>query len=135
MLLLDNSVVRKYSRPSPDEAVVSYLKAHAGDVWVTSATVAYEYLSFYEDQSKIRRQRRHLESVFQRIYPVTTDVAAEAARLRVLLADHDASLNRADLLHLAAAAEIGATFVTADANDFDRPEIHDLADVDVIDVS
>lgn len=135
MLLLDTSVVRKYSRPSPDEAVVAYLEAHASDVRVTSATVASEYLSYYDDQSAVRRQRRHLESIFQRIYRLTTDVAVETARLRLLLTDQEASLHRGDLLHLAAASEIGATFVTAGASEFDRPEIHGLVDVDIIDVS
>ena len=69
--------------------------------------------------------------MFQQIDPVTTDAAAEAARLRVLLDNHDAPLNRADLLHLAVASDVGATFVTAGANDFDRPDIHALVDVDV----
>ena len=43
------------------------------------------------------------------------------------LDQQDISLNLADLLH-------AATFVTCDAADFDRPPVHELLDVDIVDV-
>lgn len=135
MLYLDNSVLRKATEDPPDPAVAAYLRANSNEGWALPATVAWGYLDFFGSRSRRRRERRFLEEEFQEVAPVTLDVAAEAADLSRLLGRQDVALAAADLLHVATARENGGTFVTADAEDFDRPEIHDLIDVDVIDVS
>lgn len=135
MLYFDNSVVRKATQSSPDPAVARYAREHREQAWAIPATVAYEYLVFFDDRSQRRRQRRRLESVFQEVAPITLDVATEAAELSQLLATQGISLDAADLLHVATARANSGTFVTADAADFDKPAIHQLVDVDVIDVT
>lgn len=132
MLYFDNSVVRKATQSSPDPAVARYTREHREQAWAIPATVAYEYLVFFDDRSQRRRQRRRLESVFQEVAPITLDVATEAAELSQLLATQGISLDAADLLHAATARANSGTFVTADAADFDKPEIRQLVDVDVI---
>lgn len=135
MICLDNSVLRKYASPNAHPAVLSYLKDHATEPWSIPASVAYEYLSYYDAPSEIRRQRRNLDELFEEIVPLTGDVAAEAALIEASLVEQGVSLDAADLLHAATAREAGATFVTADVDDFDVPPIRELLDVDVVDES
>lgn len=135
MICLDNSVLRKYASPKAHPLVLSYLKGHAAEPWSIPASVAYEYLSYYDSPSEIRRQRRNLDDLFEEIVPLTADVAVEAALIETSLAEQGVSLDAADLLHAATAREAGATFVTADVADFDHPPIHELLDVDVLDAS
>jgi predicted nucleic acid-binding protein len=114
---------------------VQYLRTNRTEPWGLPATVAWEYLSFYTSRSRRRQERHRLEQHFQDIAPLTLDVASEAATLSQLLSEQNITLDAADLLHAATARANGATFVTADANDFDRPPIHDLMDVDVVFIS
>lgn len=134
MRYFDNSVASRLFEPDTPDAVATYLLEHRADAWGLPATVAWEYLEFYESESRRRRERRKLERHFQEIAPLTLDVASEAATIANLLGRHDVSLNAADLLHFATARANDGVFVTADAADFDRPRIHELATVDVIPV-
>ncbi|WP_229125541.1 type II toxin-antitoxin system VapC family toxin [Halapricum desulfuricans] len=135
MLYLDNSVLRKATDDPPDPAVAAYLRANSGDSWAIPATVAWEYLDFFDSRSRRRRERQYLERAFQEVAPLTLDIAEEAAELSRLLAKQGVSLDAADLLHAATARANSGIFVTADAADFDKPEIHQLVDVDVIGVT
>lgn len=135
MICLDNSVLRKYTSPTAHPEVLSYLKDHAAEPWSIPASVAYEYFSYYDTPSEIRRQRRNLDELFEEIVPLTDDVAVEAALIEASLADQGITLDAADLLHAATARDAGATFVTADVADFHESPIDALLDVDVVDVS
>lgn len=134
MLYLDNSVLRKATDDPPDPTVAAYLRANSGDSWAIPATVAWEYLDFFDSRSRRRRERQYLERAFQEVAPLTLDVAEEAADLSHLLGQQGVALDPADLLHAATARANDGTFVTADAGDFDRPEVRELLDVDLIDV-
>jgi len=59
-------------------------------------------------------------------------VAVEAANMRARLETAGTDLDLADLLAAATAREAGATFVTANVNDFDKTPIHQLMDIDVV---
>lgn len=135
MLCFDNSVLARFARSNPDPNVVAYLKRHASETWAVPATVLFEYLRYFGSQSQIQRNRYALTQRIQRVLPLTEAVAVEAAILEDTLAGQNVSLNLADLLHAATAREAGATFVTCDANDFDKGTVHSLLDLDVIDVS
>jgi len=131
MICLDNSVLRRFASPDPSPAVDAYLEEQAADPWVIPATVAFEYYVHYETQAAIRTQQRELGTHFDGILSLTDDVAAEAARLNILLDAQDISLGFADLLHAATAREAGATFATRD-RDFDVKPLHDLMGIDFI---
>ena len=60
MILLDNNIVRKYARPDPDEAVLDYLSEHRTEPWGISAIVLFEFLSYYDTQSKQRTRQSQL---------------------------------------------------------------------------
>ncbi len=49
--LLDNSIIRKYAHPDPDEAVLNYVSEHRTEPWGISAIVLFEFLSFYDTQA------------------------------------------------------------------------------------
>lgn len=132
MICLDNSVLSRFASKTEFPAVTRYLSAHASDPWTIPAGVAYEYYSYFDSDSEMRRQQKLLDERFDGILPVTDDVAREAASMENALDDLGISLSTADLLHAATAREAGATFVTRDIADFGKPPIHDLLDVDVI---
>ena len=52
--------------------------------------------------------------------------------MRARLETAGTDLDLADLLAAATAREAGATFVTANVNDFDKTPIHQLMDIDVV---
>lgn len=135
MLFLDNDVLAKYARPDPDPQVVTYLKDHHAEPWAISAIVAFEFLSYYDQQ----RQRRKLETlqteVVDEITPFDTQTALEAANLQNALGKTQTSLSTGDLLIAATARQHGGTLATANKNDFNKPQIHELMTVDIVDVS
>lgn len=132
MICLDNSVLSRFASPKAFPAVTQYLSDHDSEPWTVSATVAYEYYSYFDTDAKIREQQRRLDERFDAILPFTDDVATEAARIENSLDARDISLDTADLLHAATAREAGATFVTCDVADFDKPAIRQLLAVDSI---
>lgn len=134
MLCLDNSVLSRFAQPDPDPAVTGYLKSHASREWTVPALVAFEYYRTKQSQPALSRARQDLNSIMDGVLPVTDDVAAEAVGIANSLSNVDAGLDVLDLLHAATARDAGATFVTADRNDFDTEPVRQLLDVDVIHV-
>lgn len=132
MILLDNSVLRRYARPNPDENVLDYLTAHRSDPWGISAVVLYEFLSYYDSQATQRKRETQLMRTIDDVVAFDSDTAAEAASLESSLEGAGISLDAADLLIAATARQHNATFVTADKGDFDKPPIHELLDVALI---
>ncbi len=132
MICLDNSVLRRLASPQSFPKVNSYLSDHSSEPWVTPATVAFEYYAYYGSQSKVRQQQRVLNNKLDGILPFTDDVASEAAQLQLLLGKQNVSLDIADLLHAATAREAGVTFVTRDADDYDKEPLKQLMSVEII---
>lgn len=135
MICLDNSVLRKYADPDPDPRVVAYLESHASDVWMVPAIIAYEFYSADSTRSEIERLQILLRDAVDEVRPFTDDVAVEAAVLEGSLRQQNRSLATADLLSAATAREAGATLATVDKGDFDKKPLHELLDIDIIDVS
>ena len=135
MILLDNNIIRKYARPDPDEAVLNYLSEHRTEPWGISALVLFEFLSYYDTQSKQRTRRSQLTQAIDDVISFDGDTAAEAASMESSLEAAGVSLDEADLLIAATARQHQATFVTADKNDFDKSPLHELMDIDIVDAS
>ena len=135
MIVLDNNIIRKYARPDPDEAVLDYLSEHRTEPWGISAIVLFEFLSYYDTQSKQRTRRSQLTQAVDNVISFDGETAAEAASMESSLKAADVSLDDVDLLIAATARQHQATFVTADKNDFDKTPLHELMDIDIIDVS
>jgi predicted nucleic acid-binding protein len=135
MILLDNDIIRKYARPDPDEAVLNYLSDHRTEPWAISAIVLFEFLSYYDTQSKQRTRRSQLTQAVDNVISFDGDTAAEAANMDSSLEAAGVSLDDADLLVAATARQHQATFVTAEKNDFDKTPLHELMDVDIVNTS
>jgi predicted nucleic acid-binding protein len=135
MILLDNSIIRKYARPDPDDAVLNYLSNHRTEPWGISALVLFEFLSDYDTQSKQRTRRSQLTQAVDDVISFDGDTAAEAASMETSLKAAGVSLDDVDLLIAATARQHQATFVTADKNDFDKKPVHELLDIDIVDAS
>lgn len=133
MICLDNSVLSRFASETEFPAVTAYLSAHSAEPWTIPAVVAYEYYSYFDTDAEVRRQQRLLDERFDAVLPVTDGVASETARIENAFDSQGVSLDTADLLHAATARNAGATFVTCDVNDFDKPPIRDLLDVDFVD--
>lgn len=132
MLCLDNDVFRKFTTDPPDQNVVDYLAERHEEPWALPATVLFEWLQIYESHDTIRSKRSAVDKVIDEVLVIDDDVAVEAANMRARLAAGDTSLELADLLAAASAREAGATFATANKNDFDKRPIHELMDVDIV---
>ena len=135
MILLDNNIIRKYARPDPDEAVLNYLSEHRTEPWGISALVLFEFLSYYDTQSKQRTRRSQLTQAVDNVVSFDADTAAEAASMETSLEAAGVSLDDVDLLIAATARQNQATFVTADRNDFDKTPLHELMDIDIVNTS
>ena len=133
MIVLDNNIIRKYARSDPDEAVLNYLSKHRTEPWGISAIVLFEFLSYYDTQSKQRTRRSQLTQAVDTVISFDEDTAAEAASMETSLEAADVSLDDVDLLIAATARQHQATLVTADKNDFDETPLHELVDIDIID--
>ncbi|PSP51160.1 VapC toxin family PIN domain ribonuclease [Halobacteriales archaeon QS_5_68_33] len=136
MLYLDNDVLRKFARPDPDPAVVDYLSRHGSEPWGISTVVLYEFLSYYSSAGTRQKRLQTLKTdVVDDIAAFDEDAAVEAASMDSSLEDANASLDAADLMIAATARRYGGTLVTANKRDFDKRPIHQLMDVDIVDVS
>ncbi len=132
MLYLDNDVLAKFARPDPDPAVIEFLKQHRTESWAISTIVAYEFLSFYS-QSRRREKLQLLEQrIVNEITPFETRTSLEAANIQELLTNTDTSLDTGDLLIAATARQHGGTLATANKNDFDKPAVRQLLDVEIV---
>jgi len=134
MLCLDNDVFRKYTNEPPDRNVVRYLVEHHEEPWGLPAIVLFEWLQLYDSHATIRTRRGQADELIDEVLTLDDDVAVEAANMRAQLATAETSLDLADLLAAATARQAGATFVTANKNDFDKTPIHQLMDVEVLDL-
>ncbi|WP_336338563.1 type II toxin-antitoxin system VapC family toxin [Haloarcula brevis] len=135
MILLDNNIIRKYARPDPDAAVLNYLSEHRTEPWGISALVLFEFLSYYDTQSKQRTRRSQLTRAVDTVISFDGDTAAEAASMETALEAAGVSLGDVDLLIAATARQHQATLVTADKTDFDKAALHEFMDVDIVDAS
>lgn len=132
MLYLDNDVLAKYARPEPDQQVVEYLKKRHAEPWGIAAIVAYEFLSYYEKGEQNHKLTQLRTRVVDEITPFDAETALEAADIRSSLGQADTSLDTGDLLIAATARQHGGTLVTGNKNDFDKPPVRQLLDVDIV---
>lgn len=135
MLCLDNDVFRNYTNQPPDRDVVNYLAAHHEEPWGLPALVLFEWLQLYDSHATIRTKRDQAEELVDEVLALDADVAVEAANMRARLATVETSLDLADLLAAATARQADSTFVTANRNDFDKPPVHELLDVEILDLA
>ncbi|MCU4716597.1 type II toxin-antitoxin system VapC family toxin [Halapricum hydrolyticum] len=131
MIVLDNDVAVKLLRED-DSAVKSHLSQYSGEAWAIPSLVSFEFFQHYGELTVVAQTQRRLHDVFDEILPFTDDVAVEAWRLNDRLLAQEISLDILDLLNLATAHEAGATFITHNSNDFDKPSVYQLVDLDVI---
>ena len=130
MIVLDRDILVKLVES--EQAVIDHLKQYQGEEWTIPALVAWESYKAQDSRQAMVKAQRRLQSNFDRILDFSDDAALEAAYLQDRLASQDTSLDAVDLLNLATAYNEGATFVTHNANDFDKEPLLDLADVDVV---
>ena len=130
MIVLDRDVVVKLVES--DQTVVQHLQQYSSEEWTIPALVAWESYKAQDSRTGVQRTRTLLRSNFDRIIDFSDDTALEAAYLDEKLRSQGVTLPTVDLLHLAAAHAEGGTFVTHDRNDFDKPPLHDLVNVDII---
>lgn len=131
MIVLDNDIAVKFLRED-DELVNSHLSQYSGDVWAIPSLVSFEFFQHYDRLKVVAQTKQKLQQVFDEVLPFTAEVAVEAWRINDLLESQNVSLEPLDLLNLATSQEVGATFVTHNKNDFDKPPLHELVDVDVV---
>jgi predicted nucleic acid-binding protein len=134
MICLDNDIFSRYASERAYPSVDRYLADHAEEPWILPSIVLFEYLKRYDSHNTIERQRRNAEQSVDAVAELNADITMEAANLRARLATADTALDLADLLIAATAREHGATLATANKNDFDKQAIHELLDIDVIEV-
>jgi len=130
MIVLDRDVLVKLR--NSDEAVIQHLQQYSTKEWTIPAHVAWESFQHHSSRPDMLREYHHLHSTFDRILSFTADTALEAAYLDEKLQEQGVELDAVDLLNLATAHEGGGTFVTHNSQDFDRPPLRDIADVDVL---
>lgn len=132
MIVLDRDVLAKITGRGPEQDILTHLQQYSREEWTIPAVVAWESYKASSGRSQMVRTQRVLDEVLDRTLDLTDGVALEAAYLDEKLGEQGVSLDTADLLNLATAHEAGATFVTHNSDDFDKPPIHELTDVDVI---
>ena len=130
MIVLDRDVLVKLRNSNP--VVVRHLQQYRTDEWTITAHVAWESYQYHRSRTEKRQEQHHLRAHFDRILSFTDDTALEASYLDDKLQSKDITLDAVDLFNLAAAYAEGGTFITHNKQDFDRPMIHSLADVDVV---
>lgn len=132
MIVLDNDVLVKLGGSPPDPDVVSHLKQYSSHEWTIPSLVAFEFYKSCIDRSQMEQARRQLANTLDRIIDFTDETALEAAYLDERLNSQGITLSPVDLLNLATAHTEGATFVTHNKRDFDKPALLDLVDVDIV---
>lgn len=132
MICLDNDVFSRYASQQTYPDVSNYLADHANETWVLPSIVLFEYLQRFSPHQKIKAERRTAERAVDTVAPVDGDVSEQAANIRARLASAGTSLATPDLLIAAVARQRGCTLATRNKTDFDKPPIHQLMDVDII---
>ncbi|WP_135823221.1 type II toxin-antitoxin system VapC family toxin [Halostella litorea] len=134
MICLDNDIFSRYASEKPYPAVDQYLTEHSEEAWILPSMVLFEYLKRYDSHNTIQTHRQNAEQSVNAVADLSADVATEAANIQARLATANTSLDLADLLIAATAREYGATLATANKNDFDKRAVHELIDIDIVDV-
>lgn len=132
MIALDNDILAKIGGQDPDQTVLSHLKQYSNREWTIPALVAWEFYKSQTSRTQMLKSQRILNKEIDRVLDFSDDVALEAAYLGQRLETQGVALKPVDMLNLATAHEAGATFVTHNSNDFDKPPIHELTDIDVV---
>lgn len=132
MKLLDTSVLAKWGNPAEKHLVVPYLQEHAGEQFVTSSLVVFEFFRPAKRRGNSQQVQAWLGQVLDGIEPFAGDAGITAAEIEAGLESQNQSLPLRDLLIASHARECGATFVTFDKSDFDNRVVQQLLDVDVI---
>jgi len=132
MIVLDNDILAKLGGAESDPEVISHLRQYSHEEWTVPSIVAFEFYKSCNGRTEIERARRKLNQHLDRVLDFTDETAVEAAYLGEKLQSQGVSLPPADLLNLAIAYEAGGTFVTHNKNDFDKPPLLELADVDIV---
>lgn len=135
MIVLDNDVLVKIGGADPDSEVVSYMQQYSHEEWTIPAIVAFEFYKSCTGRSEMERVRRRFRDQLDRVVNFTDDAALEAAYLDRKLRAQGVIVPPIDLLNLATAHAEGGTFVTHNKNDFDKPPLRSLVDVDIIHTS
>lgn len=132
MRLLDTNVLAKWGNPAEQDEVVPYLQAHAGEQFVTSSLVLFEFFRPAKRRTNSRQVRSWLGKVLDGVEPFDESASLRAASVEADLRNHDETLRMRDLLIASHARELGATFVTCDEGDFENRRVQQLLDVDVV---
>jgi tRNA(fMet)-specific endonuclease VapC len=133
MIALDRDILVKLR--NSNQTVIQHLQEYSTDEWTIPAHVAWETYQYRSSRADTLQEQNHLETHFDRILSFTDDVALEASYLDERLQSQGVTLFAVDLFNLATAYTEGGTFVTLNKNDFDKPPINSLADVDVVETS
>lgn len=132
MIVLDNDVLVKWGGANPDPQVVSHLQQYSHEEWTIPALVAFEFYKSCSSRSQMKQTQSKLRNQLDRIIDFSDDTALEAAYLTEKLQSQGVHLPPVDLLNLATAHAEGGTFVTHNKQDFDKPPLLSLADVDIV---
>jgi predicted nucleic acid-binding protein len=135
MIVLDNDILTKLGGAESDPEIVSHLRQYSHEEWAIPSIVAFEFYKSRRNRPEIERARRTLNQYLDRVLDFTDETAVEAAYLDGKLRSQNVTLPPADLLNLATAYESNGTFVTHNKNDFDKPPLLDLADIDIVHTS
>ncbi|WP_135363570.1 type II toxin-antitoxin system VapC family toxin [Halosimplex halophilum] len=130
MIVLDRDIVAKLAQT--DQSVINHLHQYSSEEWTIPSLVAWESYKAQDSRTEMRQTQSTLRSNFDRILDFTDDTALEAAYLDEKFQSQGVNVPPVDLLNLATAHEANGTFVTHNRNDFDKPPLHDLVDVDVV---
>lgn len=130
MIALDRDVLVKFR--NSEQAVIQHLQQYSTEEWTIPSHVAWESFQYHDSRPDMLQEYHHLQSTFDRILSFTADTALEAAYIDEKLQDQGVTLDAVDLLNLATAHENDGTFVTHNKNDFDKPPVHELVDVDIV---
>jgi len=130
MIVLDRDVLVGLGNSDPP--VIQHLQQHRSEEWTLPAVVAWESYRAESSRSDMIREQTQLRSEFDRIVGFSDDTALEAAYIDQKLQEQGLSVDTADLLNLATAHELGATFLTRNKNDFDKTPIQQLVDLEIV---
>jgi predicted nucleic acid-binding protein len=132
MLLLDTSVLARWMDPDRAQTVVPYLSEHASEEFTTSSLVVFELFRTATRRRRSQDVHAWLGQSLASIEPFTDQAAVTAAQAEAALSQYEPSLALRDLLIVAHAKALDATFVTADASDFQSEPIQQLFEIDII---
>jgi len=132
MIVLDNDILVKWGGRNPDPEIISHLQHYRHEEWAIPAIVAFEFYKSCKSRVQMNQVQSKLHSQLDRILDFSDDVAFEAAYLHDRLNTQNITLPPVDLLNLATAHAENATFITHNKSDFDKPQLQELTNVDIV---